>query len=125
MKGRGKQRSKWVKLQWLALLGGGIGFCTGIFLFLSLSFILPKFPSLGQLAEFAGNLAETPTELGIRLICGQSPNIGCASGLGMLIFFVIWPLIFCLILLLLGVILGLAFAGLYRWWKMMSRRKTH
>lgn len=52
------------------------------------------------------------TELGIRLVCGPSPNIGCASGVGMLIFFLVFPVVFSLFWALVGAAVGVAFTKL-------------
>ncbi len=109
------------KLKRFVLLGGVIGFWVGLLTFLSLTMLSSWFPGfdlpgdlLLALTEIPGKVAASLTELSIHLICGQSRDIGCVSGLGMLIFFVLWPLSFCIFWALIGAASGLAFAILYR-----------
>ncbi len=111
------------KLKRVVLWGGVIGFCSGLLAFLLLPIMNSRVPGLYQIAEIPGKMAEPLTELGIRLMCGKSPNIGCASGLGMLIFLVLWPLCFCILWTLLGAISGLIFLILYRLLDAMFQKK--
>lgn len=96
------------------LLGAGFGFCVGILLFLVLSFITNWFPDLIRFALIPGKIAEFFTELGIHAICGQSPTMGCASGLGTMIFFALWPLAFGLFWMAIGIAISLAIIAIKR-----------
>lgn len=93
-----------------ALIGGVIGFCVGLMLLLLLPILIFHSPTLYWLADMLGKIVETLMELGIRLMCGSSPDIGCASGLGMIIFFILWPLLFCIFWALMGAVIGVAFS---------------
>lgn len=94
------------------LWGAVIGCCLGLITCLLLPILIFWSPTLYFLADIVGHIAGTLTELGIRIVCGASPNIGCASGIGTLIFFYVFPLIFCLLSTLVGAAVGLAFTKL-------------
>ncbi len=111
------------KLIQFALLGGVIGFCAGWLIFLSLPILISWIPDLYRLTEMPGKIAGLLTGLGIRLLCGQSPTIGCDSGLGMLLFFVLWPLSFCVLWTLIGAASGLALAISHHAWQMIFQKK--
>ena len=91
------------------LWGAVFGCYLGLLMCLLLPLLIVWSPTLYFLADIIGNIVEPLTELGIRLICGASPDIGCASGIGTLIFFVVFPLIFCLFWTLVGAAVGAAF----------------
>jgi hypothetical protein len=111
------------KLKRFVLFGGVIGCCTGLLIFLSLPIVSSWIPALYRLVEIPGKIAEPLTELGIHLLCGQSPDIGCASGFGMLLFFVLWPLSFCVFWILIGGASGLALAISHHAWETLSQKK--
>ncbi|MEM9484285.1 MAG: hypothetical protein AAGA83_11400 [Cyanobacteria bacterium P01_F01_bin.116] len=94
------------------LWGALIGCCLGLILCLLLPILVFWSPTLYFLADIVGNIVEPLTELGIRFVCGSSPNMGCASGIGTLIFFFIFPLIFSLFWSFLGAAVGAAFTRL-------------
>lgn len=100
------------KLIKAALIGVLIGTVTT---FLSLP-IWPYFaaisPTFEWLARLAGQGAGLLTTGLIRLFCGPSPNIGCSSGLGLLLFLALWPMCFGTMLMLLGAAIGMLFVVL-------------
>lgn len=94
------------------LWGAVLGCCLGLIMCLFLPILIFWSPTLYFLADMMGNIAAPLTELGIRLMCGSSPDIGCASGVGTLTFFLIFPLIFCLFWTLVGAAIGAVFTKL-------------
>ncbi|MEO0757532.1 MAG: hypothetical protein AAFU84_18880 [Cyanobacteria bacterium J06633_23] len=94
------------------LSGAVIGFAAGFVIFAVSPLLITWSPSLSWLTYLSGRMARMLTELGVYIVCGQAPSIGCASGIGLLLFFLLQPLIFCLLTTLIGAAVGLMVATL-------------
>ncbi|MEM1253472.1 MAG: hypothetical protein AAGI69_13640 [Cyanobacteria bacterium P01_H01_bin.21] len=94
------------------LWGGLIGCCLGLVINLLLPSLMTWSPTLYWLIEVLGEFIEPFVDRSIQLICETSLDTGCASGLGLLMAFVLWPMIFCILGTLAGAVMGLVLAYL-------------
>ncbi|MGD1951078.1 MAG: hypothetical protein ACFB14_15715 [Leptolyngbyaceae cyanobacterium] len=69
-------------------------------------------PTLYWLIEALGNLIAPLVSMSIQLICETSSESGCASGLGLLMAFILWPMVLCILGTLTGAVMGLILAHL-------------
>ena len=94
------------------LWGGLIGFCLGMVVYLLLPSLMTWSPTLYWLIEVLGKFIEPLVDKSIQLICETSSDTGCASGLGLLMAFVLWPMILCILGTLAGAVMGVMLAHL-------------
>ncbi|TVP67119.1 MAG: hypothetical protein EA342_09915 [Leptolyngbya sp. LCM1.Bin17] len=83
-----------------ALIGGGIGLSA----FLALTVLAQRFPGLDPISAWTARPAAAMTEVGIHMICGSASTMGCANLVGLLLFFLLWPIVYVIAWALMGMV---------------------